>query len=118
MKVSEVAAFLEADVFCGKEHLDMDVYCACGADLMSDVLAFVKHDAILLTGLVNPHVIRTADMMDIIVVVFVRGKIPTDDVLEIAKEKEIVILSTGMTMFTACGTLFKEGLIGGWKEEG
>ena len=65
MKVSEVAAFLEADVFSGKEHLDMDVYCACGADLMSDVLAFVKHDAILLTGLVNPHVIRTADMMDI-----------------------------------------------------
>lgn len=118
MKVSDVAAFLEANVFCGKEKLDMEVKCACGADLMSDVLAFVKHDAILLTGLVNPHVIRTADMMDIKVVVFVRGKIPTDDVLEIAKEKEIVILSTGMTMFTACGILFKEGLVGGWKEEG
>ena len=57
MKVSEVAAFLEADVFSGKEHLDMDVYCACGADLMSDVLAFVKHDAILLTWLVNPHAV-------------------------------------------------------------
>ena len=90
----------------------VDFKCACGADLMSDVLAYVKHDALLLTGLVNAHVVRTAEMMDIPCIVFVRGKRPAQDVLEVAEECGIALLSTEHTMFTACGKLYASGLTG------
>ena len=112
MKISEVSKLLDASVIIGQDRLDCDLKCACGADLMSDVLAFVKHDALLLTGLVNPHVLRTAEMMDISCIVFVRGKNPPEDVIEDAREKGMVIMTTRYTMFTACGILYKNGLPG------
>ncbi|MDD6032270.1 MAG: hypothetical protein PUC47_02125, partial [Oscillospiraceae bacterium] len=74
MTVRDVARILNATVLSGEDQLDIEVHDACGSDMMSDVLAFVKDQSVLLTGLVNPQVIRTAEMMDIICVVFVRGK--------------------------------------------
>ena len=80
--------------------------------MMSDVLAFVKDQSVLLTGLVNPQVVRTADMMDIRCIVFVRGKRPDNDIIELAQERDIALMSTGLRMFTACGLLWEKGLRG------
>ena len=71
----------------------------CGSDMMSDVLAFVKDQAVLLTGLVNPQVIRTAEMMDIVCIVFVRGKMPDPSMIGLAEERGIALLSCGQRMF-------------------
>ena len=112
MKIEAITKLLDAAVLYNPLDNDTEFECACGADLMSDVLAFVKHDALLLTGLVNAHVVRTAEMMDIRCVIFVRGKKPAQDVLEVAKECEIAIICTDKTMFTACGLLYNNGLTG------
>ena len=112
MKIEKIADLLDAEVLCGKEFLDNHVYSACGSDMMSDVLAFVKEQAVLLTGLVNPQVVRTAEMMDMRCIVFIRGKKPTEDVLRLAEDAEIVVLSTPKRMFTACGLLYENGLVG------
>jgi len=97
----------------GEDQQDLEVSAACGADLMSDVMAFVKEKLVLLTGLVNPQAIRTADLMDIKVVVFVRGKGPTEDIVAMARENGMVLLSTKYSMFLACGRLYEAGLRGG-----
>ena len=94
MKISKMKELLEAEVLCCEENIEKHVYSACGCDLMSDVLAYVKDQAVLLTGLVNPQVIRTAEMMDMICIVFVRSKAPTDEMLALAKESGIVIMKT------------------------
>lgn len=110
MKISQAAALLEAQVLCGEEHLDAEVTCACGSDMMSDVLAYVKDHSLLLTGLLNPQVIRTAEMMDMCGVVFVRGKTPGESILDLAREKGIVVMKTKYRMFSACGILYDGGL--------
>ena len=110
MTVRDVARILNAKVLSGEDYLDIEVHDACGSDMMSDVLAFVKDQAVLLTGLMNIQVIRTADMMDIVCIVFVRGKIPDEEVLAIARRKEIVVLPTDERMFQACGLLWDAGL--------
>ncbi len=112
MKIKELKELLDAELVFGEEYLDKDVHSACGSDMMSDVLAYVKDQAVLLTGLVNSQVIRTADMMDMICVVFVRSKRPTPEMIEIAKESGIAILSTKRRMFEACGILYSNGLGG------
>lgn len=113
MKISEVRDILHAEVLNGEEALDREVFSACGSDFMSDVLAYVKNQALLLTGLVNPQVIRTADMMDMKCVTFVRGKRPDENVLALAKERDMVVMTTAMRMYDACGKLYTAGLIGG-----
>ena len=113
MKITTIKELLEADVVCGEEFLGNHVYSACGSDMMSDVLAYVKDQAVLLTGLVNPQVVRTAEMMDMKCIVFVRGKQPDEDMIELAVERDIVLLGTKLEMFTACGLLYKNGLKGG-----
>lgn len=113
MKISEIKNILNAELICGEELLDSEVYTACGSDMMSDVLAFVKEQAVLLSGLVNPQVVRTAEMMDMKCIVFVRGKKPDMDIIELARERDIVLLGTQNEMFTACGLLYKNGLKGG-----
>jgi predicted transcriptional regulator len=113
MTVRQISEILEAKVALGEDQLDLEVSAACGADLMSDVMAFVKEKVVLLTGLVNPQAIRTADLMDIRVVVFVRGKSPTADIVEMARENGMVLLSTKYSMFLACGRLYEAGLHGG-----
>ena len=112
LKVREIADILNADILAGEDKLDLEIYSACGADLMSDVMAFVKESVILCTGLVNPQVVRTAEMMDINVVCFVRGKVPGEQIIELAKEKGIAILATKDPMFIACGKLYSAGIKG------
>ena len=110
MKISTIRELLDAQVLCGEDKLGTHVYSACGCDLMSDVLAYVSDQSVLLTGLVNPQVIRTAVMMDMVCIVFVRSKTPTDEMLDLARESGIVVMSTDMTMYTACGKLYSNGL--------
>ena len=112
MKLREIKDVLEATVLCGEEHLDLEVLDACGSDFMSDVLAYVKNQALLLTGLVNPQVIRTADMVDMKCVVFVRGKVPDSSILDLAREREIVVMTSPLRMYCACGVLYLNGLRG------
>ena len=113
MKIKEIVELLDAQVLCGEDRLESEVHSACGSDMMSDVLAFVKDQAVLLTGLVNAQVVRTAEMMDMRCIVFVRGKMPTDDVIELARECGIVLLSCKERMYVACGRLYTHGLMGG-----
>ena len=112
MKVRDVVQILKADVLV-EGDLDTEVRTACGSDMMSDVLAFVKDHSVLLTGLTNPQVVRTAEMMDMHCIIFVRGKEIDDTVLELAQEKGITVLKTPYRMFTACGLLYTNGLSGG-----
>ena len=113
MKIKTIVELLDAKVLCGEDKLDGAVNSACGCDMMSDVLAFVKDQAVLLTGLCNPQVVRTAVMMDMRCIVFVRGKMPPADVVSLAEEAGIVVLTTNERMYTACGKLYKNGLEGG-----
>lgn len=112
MKIKTLTELLDAEVICGEEHLDRDVHSACGSDMMSDVLAYVKDQAVLLTGLVNSQVIRTAEMMDMVCIVFVRSKRPTPEMIEIANEHGMVILCSKKRMYEACGILYSSGLGG------
>ena len=112
MKVRDVVQILKADVLV-EGDLDTEVRTACGSDMISDVLAFVKDQSVLLTGLTNPQVVRTAEMMDMHCIIFVRGKEIDDTVLELAQEKGITVLKTPYRMFTACGLLYTNGLSGG-----
>ena len=109
MKIREIIDILDAKLVCGGEFLDKELHSACGADMMSDVLAYVKDQSVLLTGLNNPQVVRTADMMDMLCIVFVRGKTPSDELIELAKERGIVVLTCDLRMFTACGKLYEAG---------
>lgn len=97
-------------MLCCEHHLDSEVNSACGSDMMSDVLAYVKDQAVLLTGLVNAQVIRTADMMDMRCIVFVRNKKPSAEMLELARESGIVVMTTQRRMYEACGILYSSGL--------
>ena len=112
MTIREVIQILDARVLCGEDKLDQEVKTACGADLMSDVLAFVKDKTVLITGLTNVHVIRTAEMLDIHCIVFARGKVPQQDILEEAAALGIVVLSTRQTTYTTCGLLYEAGIRG------
>ena len=112
MKISKMQEIPAAEVLCGDEFLGRHVYSACGSDLMSDVLAFAKDQAVLITGLVNPQVVRTALMMDMNCIVFVRAKKPSEDIIRLAKEHELVVLSTEKPLYTSCGLLYANGLLG------
>lgn len=112
MKISEIKDLLDAEFVCGEENASQEVYSACGSDMMSDVLAYVKDQAVLLTGLVNAQVVRTAEMMDMVCIVFVRSKKPTAEMIELAKESNIVLMVTQKRMYEACGKLYKCGLDG------
>lgn len=117
MKLREIGELLEAQVLCGQNRLDFEVHCGCGSDMMSEVLSFTKHDAVLLTGLTNNHVLRTAEILDIPCIIFVRGKKPEADIIKMAEEMGIVLISTELPMFTACGILYSNGITGGMRVE-
>lgn len=112
MLVEEVKHLLDARYLSGEEHSKVVVNGAFGCDLMSDVLAFVEDKIVLLTGLTNPQVIRTAEMLDINAIVFVRGKTPPQEVIDMAREMEIALLATNHTLYTSCGILYNNGLKG------
>jgi predicted transcriptional regulator len=113
MKLREVSEILNCEVIGGENQLDMDVGVGCGADLMSDVLAFIKPNALLLSGLANAQVVRTADIADVRAIVFVRGKKPDKETIALAQEKGIPLLSTKLLMYESCGRLYMKGLRGG-----
>ena len=109
MKIREIAELLQAQVLSGGDS-SAEVSSACGSDMMSDVLAYVKDQAVLLTGLVNPQVVRTAQMMDMVCIVFVRNKQPTPEMISLAQELGIVLMTTAKRMYEACGILYSGGL--------
>ena len=113
MTVQAIKELLNARVLGGEDMLDREVYTACGSDMMSDVLAHVDDQAVLITGLCNPQVLRTAEMMDIVCVIMVRDKQPDDAMIEMAAERNICLLATSLPMFSTCGLLYEAGLRGG-----
>ena len=110
MKIKEIRELLSAELLCGEEAIENDVFSACCSDMMSDVLAYVKDQGVLLTGLVNSQVVRTANMMDMLCIVFVRDKAPSDEIVSLAKESGIVVMSTNKTLYESCGIIYSAGL--------
>ncbi len=110
MTLEDVKRILDAEVIAGGDLLHKSVKMACGSDLMSDVLAFVKSDSLLLTGLTNPQVVRTAEMAELGAICFVRGKTPDQQTISMAESKLIPLLMTPLSMFESCGRLHREGI--------
>jgi len=118
MTIRQVMELVDGKVLVGEDRLDSRVDTACGSDLMSDVLAFVKDNTVLITGLINPHVLRTAEMLDITCIVFARGKLPSEEMLEMAEEIGITVIASPLTTYTACGELYVHGLPGTKRKTG
>lgn len=112
MKASEVKKILNAQVLCGNEYLDsFEIESAFGADMMSDILAFhVNPSTLILTGMINQHLMRTAEMLDVRCVLFVRGKPVQEEIISAAREMKMILLNTDKTLFTSCGLLYAAGL--------
>lgn len=114
MKVDEVAKLIDGIILSGKNILDkIDVKTAFAADLMSDVLAYVEsdnNDVILITGITNPQIVRTAEMLDIPVIIVARGKTVPKETIKLADEKGIIIISTKNIVFTTSGILYTNGI--------
>ena len=116
MRLKDLEKIVAAKVIVGEEHLDCEFNRAFAADLMSDVLAFAKEGSLLLTGLINPQVIRTAEMIGIVAVLFVRGRLPSEETKELAKKKGIPLLTTKYILFETCGRLYRAGIYGSVKK--
>ena len=113
MKIHKVKELLDGEIICCEEKKDKELQMACGCDLMSHVLAHIKHDStLLLTGLTTPQVIYAADAVEISAICFVRGKRPNDHTVKLAMDRGIVLLCTNLPLFESCGKLYKEGLKG------
>lgn len=112
MTINKLTNILQAEVLWGNDLLHKEISVVCASDLMSDVLAFAESGCLLLTGLTNAQVVRTAEMAEIAVICFVRGKRPQDETIQLAKEKEIPLLATQLFMYQACGFLYHHGLAG------
>ena len=113
MKIKECIDLIDAKLIVPAENMDADIQVACGADLMSDVMAFAcSSNDMMITGLVNLQTIRTAEMMDAKVVVFVRGKMPDQTMCDLARQKSICLMNTTLPMFTTCGKLYAAGIKG------
>ena len=112
MQLRQVKEILGAEVLCGEERLEEEVFSGFGSDFLSDVLAYTHEQELLLTGRVNPQVIRTAEMTDIKCIVFIRGKRPDETMLRMAVERNIVLMTSALRLYTACGLLYSMGLKG------
>lgn len=112
MELREIISIVEGELVSKKADLDMEIECACASDLMSDVLAFAESGSLLLTGLVNPHAVRAAEMAGIAAIVFVRGKHPPPESIALAEEKGIPLVAASHTMFEMCGRLHRAGIRG------
>ncbi len=110
MKLCKVLELIEGKPISKNVNLDQEVEMGCGADLMSDVLASTHEGTLLMSGLTNPQVVRTAEMAGISAIVFVRGKIPPQETIALAEEKGIPLLASKYTMFATCGRLYQAGL--------
>jgi predicted transcriptional regulator len=113
MNLREIVNLLGAEVLTGNDLIDaIEVEYCFSADLMSDVLGRTHANGILITGLTNPQAVRTADIAEIKAVCLVRRKVPDVETLALAKQKEIPLFTTNLTMFEACGILYMKGLRG------
>ncbi len=110
MTLNELVKLIYGRVLTDNVDLNVEVEGGCGADLMSDVLASIQPNAVLLTGLCNPQVVRTAQMADVAAIVFVRGKVPTQDIIDLANDEQIPLITAPYGMFELCGRLYKAGL--------
>ncbi|MGD0274810.1 MAG: DRTGG domain-containing protein [Syntrophales bacterium] len=112
MTLRDIQEIVEADIIVGEDQMDMEITTAFGADLMSDVLAFAKSGSLLITGLTNPQVIRTSDVLDIAAILIVRGKKPPLETIRLAEELKIPILATKRILFDTAGKLYAKGIRG------
>jgi hypothetical protein len=112
MTIQDICALLRADIICCEDKVSSLVYTICGCDLMSDVLAFTKPGSLLLTGLTNNQVVRTAEILDLKGIVFVRGKKPDARTIAMAKDCGIPLLSSPYPLYESCGLLYTKGLKG------
>lgn len=110
--LADICMILDAKIICGNDKLEQEIRTACGCDLMSDVLAFTQPGSVLLTGLTNQQVVRTAEMLDLAAVVIVRDKQPDDATVELAKSKGLPILMSPHPLYESCGMLYTSGLTG------
>jgi hypothetical protein len=113
MTLKEIIETLDATVVLNNRDEEMVVERARASDLMSDVLHRIKPGALLLTGLTTPQSIYTAEMADVTVVCYVRGKRPPAETMRLARERGLVLLSTSLPMYESCGRLYQKGLKGG-----
>jgi predicted transcriptional regulator len=112
MKLRKILELIDGNVISKDADLDQEIQMGCGADLMSDVLAFTHEGTLLMSGLTNPQVVRTAEMAGIKAIVFVRGKLPPPETISLAEEKGIPLLASKYTMFETCGRVYQAGLPG------
>ena len=112
MKLSEIVDVLDASVLIGKNHLEKDIDTCGASDLMSDILAGLSEGCILLTGLTTVQVIRTAMVAGVGAVVFVRGKTPPQEVIDLAGAQDLPLISSPYSMFVSCGRLHACNLTG------
>jgi len=112
MTIQDVCVLLGAELICGDHSARLEPAKAYASDMMSDVLARVSDHTILLTGLVNEQVVRTAAMLELGCVIIVRGKTPSVDMIKMAEQNGLAMISTRHSLFDACGILFKSGVEG------
>ncbi|MGC9362358.1 MAG: transcriptional regulator [Candidatus Syntrophosphaera sp.] len=110
MTLKEIIALLDARVLNPGVDIEADIPCAFASDLISDILMCTKEPTLLLTGLTNNQVIRLADMIDLIGIIFVRGKCPPDEIVEMARERNLPMICTNLTMYRSSGLLYNAGL--------
>ena len=110
MKLSKIVQLIDGKVLTDQAINDREIAGAMGADLMSDVLSSIKPESVLLTGLCNPQVVRTALIADIHAIVFIRGKNPAQETIDLANEEDIPLITTTHGLYDACGILFQAGL--------
>lgn len=110
MTLRDIVSLLEAEVLGSEDGLDVEVPCAFASDLISDILMCTKEPTLLLTGLTNNQVIRLSDMIDLVGIVFVRGKRPLQDVIDMAVERKLPVIATKMTLYRSSGLLYNAGL--------
>ncbi|OJX47000.1 MAG: hypothetical protein BGO78_16035 [Chloroflexi bacterium 44-23] len=118
MNILELISIVNGKVLISNFDSNVEILGGCGADLMSDVLASIEPGAVLLTGLCNPQVIRTALMADVAAVVLVRGKKPPEATITLAQEEGIPLITSPLGMFELCGRLHRAGLPSLEKEVG
>lgn len=118
LKLKDIKEILKADVIWADEDLlELNIERAGAADLMSDILAFTKSGSLMLTGLINVQSVRTADIAEVSAIIYVRGKKPTEESIELARARRIPLLSTKLHMYEACGLLFSKGILGNSDEK-
>lgn len=113
MKIGKIASEINGKIVCSGDMADEEITSVCAFDMMSDVLAYVRDQNALITGLVNPQVVRTAVMVDIVCIIFVCGKKPTEDMIKLAENYHIVFVTTDLDTYETAGRLYAAGLKGG-----